>query len=408
MKKTVIRFPASVQYVYGKLKDAGYEVYLVGGSVRDALLGIPVHDYDLTTNALPEEMRAVFASDHLIPTGEKHGTMTVRAAGENVEVTTYRTDGQYNDHRHPSGVHFTASLREDLSRRDFTINALAYDPKTGILDLFGGEEDLRKGILRAVGNAETRFEEDALRILRGLRFIARFGLECEPETAGAMRKKKELLSYLSAERVWNELQGIFKGVYGDKTVREYADILQVVLPEGELLNADFENCPEDAEVRTAKILRKETEETVAAVCRRLKMSGKSFAHIRRVHVLLNEKELSDPAKIRFLRVHYPEEDMKDVLDMRINEPGITEARYEWESLVKNGVIRSLKELDADGNDLKDAGIPAEKIGKTLEKLLELVLEEKIENKKSVLTDTALRLYQTETEVTGGHHDDAGQ
>ena len=142
--------------------------------------------------------------------------------------------------------------------------------------------------------------------------------------------------------------------------------------------------------------------------RRLKMSGKSSAHIRRVHALLNEKELSDPAKIRFLRVRYPEEDMKDVLDMRINEPGITEARYEWESLVKNGVIRSLKELDADGNDLKDAGIPAEKIGKTLEKLLELVLEEKIENKKSVLTDTALRLYQTETEVTGGHHDDAGQ
>lgn len=213
------------------LHRAGYEAFAVGGCVRDALLGQTPKDYDITTSALPTETKAVFAGFHLIETGLKHGTVTVLIDGEPLEITTYRVDGGYPDSRHPDGVTFTRSLREDAARRDFTVNAMAYDREHGVQDFFGGEADLKGKTLRCVGDADRRFTEDALRILRCLRFASVLGFSIEKETENAARRHKELLTKISAERVAVELGKLLCGSGAGKILRRYPDILGVVLPE---------------------------------------------------------------------------------------------------------------------------------------------------------------------------------
>lgn len=213
------------------LQAAGYEAWIVGGCVRDALLGLPPKDYDLTTSALPEETQRVFAAYPRIETGLRHGTVTVLLEGEPLEITTYRVDGAYSDARHPDGVTFTRSLRQDAARRDFTINAMAYAPGWGLQDFFGGQADLARGILRAVGAAEKRFREDALRILRALRFASVLDFTLEGETARAARACAPLLAAVSAERVSGELGKLLCGKAAGRVLRDYPDVLGVVLPE---------------------------------------------------------------------------------------------------------------------------------------------------------------------------------
>ena len=213
------------------LQAAGYEAWIVGGCVRDALLGLPPKDYDLTTSALPEETQRVFAAYPRIETGLRHGTVTVLLEGEPLEITTYRVDGAYSDARHPDGVTFTRSLRQDAARRDFTINAMAYAPGQGLQDFFGGQADLARGILRAVGAAEKRFREDALRILRALRFASVLDFTLEGETARAARACAPLLAAVSAERVSGELGKLLCGKAAGRVLRDYPDVLGVVLPE---------------------------------------------------------------------------------------------------------------------------------------------------------------------------------
>ena len=203
----------------------------MGGCVRDALLGLPPKDYDLTTSALPEETQRVFAAYPRIETGLRHGTVTVLLEGEPLEITTYRVDGVYSDARHPDGVTFTRSLRQDAARRDFTINAMAYAPGQGLQDFFGGQADLARGILRAVGAAEKRFREDALRILRALRFASVLDFTLEGETARAARACAPLLAAVSAERVSGELGKLLCGKAAGRVLRDYPDVLGVVLPE---------------------------------------------------------------------------------------------------------------------------------------------------------------------------------
>lgn len=187
-----------------KLRGAGYEAWYVGGCVRDTLLGRPVHDWDVTTSALPEEIMACFS--HCVPTGIRHGTVTVLEDGAQAEVTTYRTDGAYLDNRHPEQVTFVGSLTEDLARRDFTVNAIAMDADGTIVDLWGGQEDLKHRVLRCVGEAELRFREDALRMLRAIRFSAQLGFVIEKETAAAIKRMGYLCAGLSAERIRDELE----------------------------------------------------------------------------------------------------------------------------------------------------------------------------------------------------------
>ena len=223
--------PAPVTLALDRLQEAGYEACLVGGCVRDLLRGQRPQDYDLTTSARPEQTEAVFAGAQLVETGLRHGTVTVLLDGMALEITTFRVDGSYSDARRPDAVRFTPSLCEDLARRDFTVNAMAWAPRTGLLDPFGGRADLEAGVLRCVGDPARRFTEDALRILRALRFSATLDFSIEAETGRALRKLAPRLELVSAERVYSELWKLLCGVGAGRVVLDWTEVLGQVLPE---------------------------------------------------------------------------------------------------------------------------------------------------------------------------------
>lgn len=226
-----ILMPPQVEYAIRTLQQAGFSAYIVGGCVRDALRGEIPHDWDLTTSAMPLQTKDCFRNETVIETGLKHGTVTVLKDGMPLEITTYRIDGAYTDHRRPDAVTFTRNLRDDLSRRDFTVNAMAYHPDEGIIDLFGGQEDLARQRIACVGNPSERFDEDGLRILRALRFSAVLDFKIAPDTAAAIHAQKELLTGISAERIFSELSKLLCGIGAQRILREYADVLFTILPD---------------------------------------------------------------------------------------------------------------------------------------------------------------------------------
>lgn len=222
--------PENIRFCMERLGNAGFTAYAVGGCTRDSLLGLTPHDYDLCTSATPEQMHRIFSDFPLVTNGEKHGTVSVVMDKELVEITTYRVEGGYRDNRHPDFVRFVPDVKEDLARRDFTVNAIAYRPEEGYVDPFGGQADLDQKILRTVGDPETRFREDALRILRGVRFAVKYGLTPEKKTLSAMLALTPLLDHLARERVFDELCKLLPLVkWEDLTF--YAPILTRVLPE---------------------------------------------------------------------------------------------------------------------------------------------------------------------------------
>ncbi len=225
-----MNLPQYVTQCLDALEKAGYASYVVGGCVRDACLGLTPHDYDLCTAALPEQTEAVFAEKQLVLAGKKHGTVGVATDCGVVEITTFRTEGDYRDNRHPSWVSFVPEVEQDLARRDYTMNAMAYSPKRGFADPFGGRADLRAKVLRAVGDPEQRFQEDSLRILRGVRFAVRFGFSVEEETEQAMSSQAELMDNLARERVFDELCKLLPLVNAEDLCR-FAPILAAVIPE---------------------------------------------------------------------------------------------------------------------------------------------------------------------------------
>lgn len=222
--------PEQIEACVRALEDAGFAAYLVGGCVRDSLLGITPHDYDVCTAALPEQTSAVFRHIPQDFTGIKHGTVKLFAPGEEIEITTFRREGDYRDNRHPDWVAFVPDVREDLARRDFTVNAIAWSPTRDFADPFGGIADLKAGVLRCVGEPETRFREDALRILRGMRFAARFGFSVEEETLAAMIALAPLTDSLARERVYEELSGFLLKATAEDLLR-FAPILSQAIPE---------------------------------------------------------------------------------------------------------------------------------------------------------------------------------
>ena len=231
MSRDTIRLPRDAYRLLQTLRAAGHSAYVVGGCVRDSLLGRLPGDWDICTSARPDQLRAIFHDQRLILTGEKHGTVAVILHGKPYEITTYRLDGSYRDHRHPDSVQFVDDLAADLARRDFTINAMAYAPGEGIIDLYGGRSDLAAGIVRCVGTPADRFAEDALRILRALRFTAKLGFTLEPATAAAALSARDTLRTVSAERLYTELDGLLLAPGAGKTLAQYGEILGGVVPE---------------------------------------------------------------------------------------------------------------------------------------------------------------------------------
>ena len=227
----MICLPEQVNTVLDRLEQAGYAAYVVGGCVRDALRGVAPGDYDVTTAARPEQVKAVFSDCRMVETGLKHGTVTVLLDGMGFEVTTFRTESGYSDGRHPDRVDFADTVQQDVCRRDFTINAMAYSPRRGLVDCFGGAEDLQKGIIRCVGQPERRFAEDALRILRGLRFAAGLGFAVEEDTARAMERYAPALQAISAERVAAEVGKLLCAPHAGRILMGYTGVLGQVLPE---------------------------------------------------------------------------------------------------------------------------------------------------------------------------------
>ena len=223
--------PKEALNVAGLLESRGFEVFFVGGCVRDILRGIPPHDWDITTDATPEQMKECFAGLRVIEAGIKHGTLTVISDGLSFEVTTYRVDGKYEDNRRPTEVYFTRNISDDLSRRDFTINAMAYNPGRGLVDLFGGREDIEKRIIRCVGNPDRRFHEDGLRILRALRFASVLDFSVEAETARSIHENRSLLKNISAERVRDEFFKLIAGPGAGRVLLDFRDVIREFIPK---------------------------------------------------------------------------------------------------------------------------------------------------------------------------------
>ncbi len=389
--------PKPVILVMDRLESAGFPAYLVGGCVRDDLLGIPPHDYDVTTAARPDEIKAVFAEYPLILSGEKHGTVAVILSKDTVvEITAFRVDGEYADGRHPNGVRFTRDIRADLSRRDFTVNAMAWRRQEGLVDPFGGQADCNAGIIRCVGEPEKRLTEDALRILRALRFAACLGFRIEPETAFALHRLRERTAPVSRERIAAELTGLLAGRYSAHVLREYADVLRAAVPEMSL-NAPSERALsvlERLDRRTqrltwAALLTDEAPETAENVLRGLKLSG---ALIRDVPLLLSSMDAPpEPSSVLPL-LHTLDTALFDDLMTLLEADGqaVQPLRAEKKRVLDEGLCYTLKGLHLHGDDLLRLGYAGESIGRELNSLLARVMAGELENHEAALKRQAER------------------
>ena len=441
-----MKLPCSVSDLISRLEQAGFSAYAVGGCVRDTLMGRQPHDWDLCTSATPEEMQEVFRGEHLVETGLKHGTLTVVLNHIPYEVTTFRTEGAYSDHRHPDSVSFVKDIEGDLSRRDFTINAMAYSPRTGIVDLFGGEMDLSHRIIRCVGVPRERFEEDALRILRALRFASVFDFEVDAETDTALREQAPALKNISAERIREELFKLLCGVGAGRILRAYPDVLSVIIPEiapmvgynqqnhhhhfdlWEHTVQSVENIPPRPDLRLAMLLHDTGKPSVRTV------DGKGEAHYKGHQAVSAEiaENVTDALRcdretrdrvVLFVRCHdipLRTESGEVNLDRsfllrRLNRFGednlralflihradriatghspksredarLAERMSALDALLAEQPCFTLKDLAVNGNDLKVLGLNGPALGAALQKLLEAVMDGQVPNEKDQLND----------------------
>ncbi|MBO6052652.1 MAG: polynucleotide adenylyltransferase [Clostridia bacterium] len=400
MKKTdektiAIPLPPPVTFVMERLEAAGFHAYAVGGCVRDHLMGRIPGDYDVTTDARPEDMQRVFADCRVVETGLRHGTLTVVRNGMNVETTTYRIDGAYADGRHPDAVTFTDRLADDLCRRDFTINAMAYAPGQGIVDLFGGREDLVSGRIRCVGRAEDRFSEDGLRILRALRFASVLGFACDDECREAIMAGMRLLDRISRERIYAELTKLLGGVGAAGILDEYAPVLAHVLPPltGEAVrraSAVYQKMtPETpAAVRYAVLLDSLDEGTAAQTMDTLKPSKDEK---RAVLALLSRRGNVEVTRygVKCLMRDAGDDFPADwaefaALTGRIGTDEAEAVRRTAEEILAADECRRLDGLAVDGRDLAARGFRGPMIGETLASLLDGVMRGEIPNERDAL------------------------
>ena len=440
-----MKLPEYIRDAVDRLEQAGFATYAVGGCVRDSVLGLMPQDYDLCTAALPEQIRQVFAHRQLVLAGEKHGTVSVVTDRGLIEITTFRTEGGYDDSRHPDWVRFVPAVEEDLSRRDFTVNAMAWSPDRGFADPFGGQEDLQAGILRCVGDPRARFAEDALRILRGVRFSVRYGLKVEPATKEAMFDLAPLLDKLARERVFDELCKLLPHIHAAQLL-EFAPILVRILPElAPCLGFDQKNhhhacdvfthtarvveaMPPDPVLRLAALLHdvgkpvsfymdergvghfpdhaKLGAELADAALRRLRASNELRSRV----VSLIERHMTplepDPKLLRRRLSRYSVEGTYDLLALQRADFGGKGTGEETDhfdrveamlaQIISQDACLSLRDLAINGKDLLALGFaPGKTVGRCLEMLLEQVLAETIPNEKAALQEAALRFLHTD-------------
>lgn len=427
--------PQEVCAVLQTLERAGYEAYIVGGCVRDMRMGKAPHDWDVTTSALPQETMALF--DHFaIPTGLQHGTVTVRSGGLSCEVTTFRTEGDYPDHRHPAAVTFSRSLREDLQRRDLTVNAMAMDVRGTLHDPFGGQADIRRRILRCVGEPERRFQEDALRILRTLRFSATLGFVIEEDTHRALRAQCGDLRYVAAERVREELTKLLCGTDVLRVLLDDPQVLGVVLPEilpcvgfdqhnrhhcydvwGHTAHA-VAAAPPDSVLRWAMLLHdlgkprcftmdeqgvghfhghhRPGAEMAEAICRRLRFDR---ATAQRICTLVRYHDRPIPLTGKAIRRAMNQlgaevlrqlcavkraDNLAQHPDYRSRQREIDEGEAIMDALLEKDACFSLKQLAVNGRDMTALGLEGPAIGQALQTLLEAVMDGETDNDRAAL------------------------
>ena len=389
-----IQIPDYIQVLIDLLNQNHYSAYVVGGAIRNALLGLPIHDYDLTTDATPDEMLQVFSTHRVFKTGIQHGTITVLSKGQPVEITTFRSENVYEDHRHPSGVSFSKCIKEDCKRRDFTINALCYNNHEGLIDFFGGIDDLQHKIIRCIGNASERIDEDALRILRALRFAGRLSFTIEEKTANAIHKQKDLLHYISEERIHNEWIGILETNSLTSILVEYSDVIQVFIPEltkdiiHHSLTAIYQS-PLDANIRMAILLKDISN--AKGILERLKYSGSEQAIILsciqnseyKLSSKIELKQFLSTLKIPFDTYHQ----YRSAIDTGYQKETIHAYHQEIHNMHEP---YQLKDLAIDGNVIKELGYQGKEIASILQKCLNTVIENPENNTVEYLTNMIKR------------------
>lgn len=439
--------PKNVDTAINLLQSAGFEAYAVGGCVRDSLLGKTPNDRDITTSAKPEDMKSVFINFHCIDTGIKHGTVTVVIDGEPLEITTFRLDGEYEDNRHPKSVTFTSNLGADLGRRDFTVNAMAYSKMTGTVDLFGGQNDLKNKIIRCVGDPDRRFNEDALRILRALRFASALDFEIEEKTAQSLLKNCALLGNISEERIAKELLKLVCGKGAKRILTDFAPVLFEILPELQPMYKNSHDNPHhcydiyehtliavesidpEPTLRFAMLLhdcgkpavkkfdengvahfyghQRISAEISAQILARLKVSNKFRDEILFLVSNHDRWELYENTEkmprylskfgldgvLNLLKVM-----RADVLaqspEYRYRLDQIADAEETAKNLAAQKPCLSLSELQINGRTLMDIGIPqGRKLGAVLAQLLDEVIDGVTKNTQEALTTRAREIYR---------------
>lgn len=444
MEELTIRLPADVAALLAMLRDAGFPAYTVGGCVRDALLGITPHDWDICTSALPDQMQQVFKDLHTVETGLKHGTLTVVVNHVPYEITTFRVDGEYTDHRHPDSVSFVDNIAEDLSRRDFTVNAMAWSPDSGLVDLFGGREDLAAGVIRCVGDPALRFDEDALRVLRALRFASVYDFSIDPATDAAARKLAPSLHGVAGERIREELMKLLCGKGVGRILRAYPDVLSEIIPEiRPMVGYDqqnhhhsydlwehtvraVENVPAEADFRLAMLLHdtgkprvRTTDEhgeghyrghqAVSAEIAERAADALRLDNATRDRVILMVRYHDIPLRTETGEINldrsfllrklnrFGEKDLRALIRIHradriatgYSSPEREDRRMKerldaLDALLAEQPCFTLKDLAVNGRDLQAEGLRGKEIGETLQRLLEAVMDGTLENTRDVL------------------------
>ena len=433
----IFNLPSYVNTVLNNIISHGFEAYIVGGCVRDFLLNRTPSDFDITTNATPLQVEEIFKDFHVIETGLQHGTVTVVVEGVTVEITTYRIDGLYSDGRHPDNVQYTSKLKDDLSRRDFTINAMAYNHKVGIVDKFNGINDLKNGLITCVGEPQKRFSEDALRIMRAIRFSSQLNFSIEENTSNKVHELKDTLNKVSVERIAVELNKLIMGDKPHEILTSYSDVISTIIPEikscigfnqhsryhkydvWEHMAVSVQNSPKNLNIRLAMLLHDIGKPKTFTLD--INGNGHFYKHAY-VGAEISEKILKnlkyDNATIKRVTtlIYHHDDEFHNVYDIKksISKLGkevffelisvqqadalskhdfcskhvqeLEEIKTIAQDLISKNECLSLKDLSVNGNDLKSIGIQGKNIGDTLNILLDNVLKDTLKNDKTSLID----------------------